>query len=75
MLITHHTLIHTTLERHNKRLGAGAGAGAEASSSQDHHTTDPNSFFFNLPECSNLSGDIQQQSWREMVATCRGYTQ
>jgi len=32
-------------------------------------------FFMYLPVCSNLSGDIQQQCWRGMVATCRGYVQ
>ena len=32
-------------------------------------------FFLNLPECSNLSGDIQQQRWRGRVATWRGCIQ
>jgi len=32
-------------------------------------------FLFYLPDCSNLSEDIQQQYWQVMLAACRRYIQ
>jgi hypothetical protein len=32
-----------------------------------------NIFLFITQKCSNLSEDIQQQCWRGVIVTCRGY--
>jgi hypothetical protein len=66
-LTTHNTRITTPLVAFEPTIPA-----SKRPQTQHTHT-----FFLNFitQKCSNLSEDIQQQCWREVIVTCRGYIQ